>query len=109
VSFIHAPLQDRAVLMDLLGRRGDYVKQLIRPPFGKFSQFLERPPEDASADYRDPRVFRDQLHDMRMPPYMRDSALQPLSLTHRQHRVLMALIDYLQTRPDDEPGPSGRT
>jgi hypothetical protein len=46
---------------------------------------------------------------MRMPPYMRDSALQPLSLTHRQHRVLMALIDYLQTRPDDEPGPSGRT
>jgi hypothetical protein len=109
LPFIHAPLQDHAVLMDLLGRRPDFIKRLVRPPFGKFSDLPKNPPDKANPDYRDPRVFRDQLHDMRMPPYMRDSALQPLSISHRQYRALIALIDYLQTCPDDDSDQSGET
>jgi hypothetical protein len=102
LPLIHARLQDRAALMDLLRGRGDYVKQLVRPPFGKFPQLPERAPDNANANYRDPRVFRDQLHDMRMPPYMRDAARQPLSVTHRQYRALVALIEYLQTHLDND-------
>jgi hypothetical protein len=98
VPLIHARLQDRAALIDLLSGRGEYVKQLVRPPFGRFSELPEHPPDDANPNYRDPRVFRDQLHDMRMPPYMRDAARQPLSITYRQYRALVALIEYLQTR-----------
>ena len=40
-------------------------------------------------------MLRDGLHDMRMPPYMRDSDAAPLSLTWRQYREVMALIDHL--------------
>jgi hypothetical protein len=40
---------------------------------------------------------------------MRDSALQPLSISHRQYRALVALIDYLQTCPDDDSDQSGQT
>jgi hypothetical protein len=109
LPLIHARMQDRAALMDLLSGRGGFVKQLVRPPFGKFSELPEHPPENANANYRDPRVFRDQLHDMRMPPYMRDAAQQPLSLSHRQHRALVALIEYLQTHPDDDSKGSGNT
>jgi hypothetical protein len=99
LPLIHAPLQDREVLIDLLRRQGDYIKRLIRPPFGRFSELPQIPPDAPTARYRDPRVFRDQLHDMRMPPYMRDAARQPLSVTHRQYRLLEALIDYLQANP----------
>lgn len=107
LPLIHARLQDRAALMDLLSGRGDFVKRLVRPPFGKFKQLPEHPPEEANAEYRDPRVFRDQLHDMRMPPYMRDAAQQPLSISHRQHRALLELIKYLETHPDRDSKGSG--
>jgi Ferritin-like len=108
VPFIHAPLQDRAVLIDLLRRAGENIKKLVRPPFGKISELPRWPAEDANEQFRDPRVFRDQLHDMRMPPYMRDAARQPLSITRRQHRELVALIDYLQKHPKVEPPPKPR-
>ena len=108
VPFIHAPLQDRAVLIDLLRRAGENIKKLVRPPFGKISELPRWPRAGANEQFRDPRVFRDQLHDMRMPPYMRDAARQPLSITRRQHRELVALIDYLQKHPEVGPPPRQR-
>jgi hypothetical protein len=36
------------------------------------------------------------MHDMRMPPYMRDSDATALSLTHRQYHEILALIDRLE-------------
>jgi hypothetical protein len=96
VGFIHGPLKDEAILLEFLRRRGDQVKRIVRPPFGRFRQFLAFPNQDPNPAFRDPRVFRDQLHDMRMPPYIRDANLHPLSLTWRQYHMLVAFIDYLQ-------------
>jgi hypothetical protein len=45
-------------------------------------------------------VLRDIMEDMRMPPYMRDSDETPLSLSWRQHRLLMAFLDYLSSTED---------
>jgi hypothetical protein len=45
--------------------------------------------------FRDPRVARDGLHDMRMPPYMRDSDENALSLNWRDYDALMRLLDLL--------------
>jgi hypothetical protein len=36
------------------------------------------------------------MHDMRMPPYMRDSDDNPLSLTWRQYATLMQLVEQLE-------------
>src|SRR5262245_13176277 len=95
VPFVHAPLQNEAALLDLLRRRPDEVRRLLRPPFGAISDLPENPAEDSAPTYRDPRVFRDLLNDMRMPPYMRDANLQPLSLTRRQYHQISDFIDLL--------------
>jgi hypothetical protein len=39
---------------------------------------------------------------MRMPPYMRDADAFPLSLSWRQYREVMALIDRLSTASNAE-------
>jgi len=83
-------------LITFLKTRGDRIQQLIRPPFGRFDQLPEQPPEEPNPYFRDPRVFRDTLHDMRMPPYMRDSDREPLSLTQRQYNALMDYLKHLQ-------------
>lgn len=92
----HGPLKNQAVFLDFVARRGDFLKKILRPPFGTLAQLPPTPPTDANDDFRDPRVFRDQLHDMRMPPYMRDANLQPLSLSRRQYREL---IDFAALPP----------
>jgi hypothetical protein len=104
VSHVHSALKDEAVLMDFLRRRADAVERVIRPPFGRMHQIPENPKADADPHYRDPRVFRDQLHDMRMPPYMRDANLQPLSLSWRQYHLLIGVIEYLRST-DPAAGP----
>ena len=91
----HAPLTDLISLRDFLRTRKDHVKRLVRPPYGRFSQLAEAPMKTPNADFRDPRVSRDGLHDMRMPPFMRDSDENPLSLTWRDYYTLMRLIDLL--------------
>ena len=55
------------------------------------------PRTNPTASFRDPRVDRDTYHDMRMPPYMRDSDQNPLSITHRQYDELMQLIECLKS------------
>jgi hypothetical protein len=88
--FRHGELCDVETLIDFLQQHADQVKRLIRPPFGRFEQLAGR--RGANSDFRDPRVERDQQHDMRMPPYMRDCDALPLSLTVRQYDALMKLV-----------------
>jgi hypothetical protein len=95
VSLLHAPITDPAVLLNYLRRRAQHIKRLIRPPFGAVSEMSEDPRLASNERYRDPRILRDRLHDMRMPPYMRDSNTYPLSLTRRQYRTMMAFIEML--------------
>ena len=108
VSHVHSALKDEAVLIDFLRRRADAVEQVIRPPFARMHQMPADPNAEADPHFRDPRVFRDQLHDMRMPPYMRDANLQPLSLSWRQYDLLIGVIEYLRTTgPAEDPPQDG--
>ena len=108
VSHVHSALKDEAVLIDFLRRRADAVEQVIRPPFARMHQMPPDPNAEADPHFRDPRVFRDQLHDMRMPPYMRDANLQPLSLSWRQYDLLIGVIEYLRTTgPAEDPPQDG--
>jgi hypothetical protein len=90
--FRHGELSDIEIMLDLFSQNPTQVRKIIRPPFGRFRQ-LRQHPRNPSADFRDPRVDRDQLHDMRMPPYMRDSDALPLSITRRQYDALIKLVD----------------
>jgi hypothetical protein len=92
--FRHGELSDIEIMLDLFSQNATRVRKIIRPPFGRFRQLKKRPHPRSkpSADFRDPRVARDQLHDMRMPPYMRDSDLLPLSITQRQYDALVKLL-----------------
>jgi len=94
----HAPLADWNSLMDFLASRRDHVEKLIRPPFGRVRQLSAKPPSEPNPRFRDPRVPPDALQDMRMPPYMRDSDENPLSITQRQYDALMRLLDQLMQR-----------
>jgi hypothetical protein len=88
----HGELCDVETLLDFLEQHADQVKRLVRPPFGRFEQLAGHRGSKPNPDFRDPRVKRDQKHDMRMPPYMRDSDSNPLSLTVRQYDALMKLV-----------------
>jgi hypothetical protein len=95
--FRHGELCDVETLLDFLQQNADQVKRLIRPPFGRFEQLAGHRGPKPNPDFRDPRVKRDQLHDMRMPPYMRDSDTAPLSITVRQYDALMELVRISST------------
>jgi hypothetical protein len=95
---VHSSLTDVEDLIMFLQTNPDLVRRLIRPSYGAFS---ELPPTVAAGatpnkSYRDPRVDRDGLHDMRMPPFMRDSDASPLSLTRRQYQFLMGVLDRVE-------------
>jgi hypothetical protein len=100
VPFVHEQMNEETVLMDFLRRRSDRVRTMVRPPFGLWSQLAPEPGPDANPAFRDPRVLRDCMHDMRMPPYMRDANLYPLSLTHRQYDTLMKFLDMLDAESE---------
>lgn len=96
VKVAHAPLTDLVTLKDFLRTRKEHVRKLIRPPYGRFSQLAEKPDVKPNNAFRDARVSRDSLHDMRMPPFMRDSDENPLSLNWRDYDMLMRFIDLLE-------------
>jgi hypothetical protein len=98
VSFIHARMTDEAGFIDMLQQRGEHVERVVRPAFARVADLPDAPHQDPNPAFRDPRVFRDQLHDMRMPPYMRDANLQPLSISRRQYNDLKAFIALLAKR-----------
>lgn len=100
VPFVHGQLMDEVVLLDFLRRRHDHVRKLLRPPFGLLSQWDEEPGPQPHPEFRDPRVLRDVLHDMRMPPYMRDAYYVPLSLSRRQYHMMIDFLDLLVATPE---------
>ncbi len=96
-KFVHEQLIDEENLLDFLRRRPDFVKTLLRPPYGILTELEVDPNPDQAPnpDFRDPRNIRDSMHDARMPPYMRDSNYYPLSLSRRQYHLVISFIDYL--------------
>ncbi|WP_254444501.1 ferritin-like domain-containing protein [Ruegeria sp. HKCCA6707] len=107
-KFVHEQLIDEENLLDFLRRRPDFVKNLLRPPFGILSELETDPSPDQTPNpnFRDPRIVRDMMHDARMPPYMRDSNYFPLSLSRRQYHLILSFIDCLvEHAPEAPPAP----
>jgi hypothetical protein len=97
----HARLSELDDLIGFLLLNGERVRTLIRPPYGAFRKLEENPAatDKPNPQHRDPRINRDRAHDMRMPPYMRDSDASALSLTRRQYLQVQALVDHLTGPP----------
>ena len=91
----HLDLADVEMLLDALRSKPQRFEHLLRPPFGRFRQLKHRPGRTPDPRFRDARIDRDTVHDMRMPPYMRDSDANPLSLTWRQYHAVMGLLARL--------------
>ncbi len=93
----HAESED---LASFLRDQPELVRRLIRPPYGAFKDLKTNPAPNAKPDpkHRDPRIARDQLHDMRMPPYMLDSDASALSLTRRQYDFLIKMVDQFDPK-----------
>jgi hypothetical protein len=109
-QFRHEQLSDIEILLDFFQQNPKQVRDIIRAPFGRFRQLPKNSPVRPNRDFRDPRVNRDTLHDMRMPPYMRDSDANPLSITRRQYEALLKLLaTSTTTRGRARPqGPTAR-
>lgn len=95
---VHGSLTDVEALTDFLRTFGQRVETLLRPPYGIVTELSEQPPETPNPRHRDIRLDRDQLHDMRMPPYMRDSDATALSLTKRQYNQILGLVERFRTQ-----------
>jgi hypothetical protein len=107
-QFAHAKLCDVETMIDFLSANADRVQRLVRPPFARFKELAKKPRNKSTGSYRDPRIDRDTYHDMRMPPYMRDSDQNPLSISRRQYDELMQLIEYLKSPAGRENTPTAR-
>ncbi len=97
----HSRLSELDDLIAFFVTNGDRIRQMLRRPYGAFRELSENPTPTATPDpeHRDPRINRDRAHDMRMPPYMRDSDASALSLSRRQYLQVKALLDFLATPP----------
>jgi hypothetical protein len=95
----HAPMADTEDLALFLRTSAKQVKRIVRPAYAHFKDLQPKVKSNAkpNPEHRDPRVVRDTEHDMRMPPYMRDSDASPLSLNRRQYDFLMQTVEGLQT------------
>jgi hypothetical protein len=102
----HTPLADWNTLIELLQSKRERVLRIVRPPFARVRQLSDKPASEPNPGFRDPRVPRDTVQDMRMPPYMRDSDENPLSITHRQYDALIRLLTRLASlsmKPGQKP------
>jgi hypothetical protein len=89
----HEVMADSQAVIDKILLQPDLIPKVIRPPFKAFHDLTPDPtPPAGPGVWRDGRVDRDQSHDMRMPPYMRDSDACALSLTPRQYDLLLQFI-----------------
>jgi hypothetical protein len=95
---VHGPMADTDDLELFLRTSAERVRQMIRPAYARFKdmQPTAKTDQKPNAAQRDPRIQRDGEHDMRMPPYMRDSDASPLSLNRRQYEFLMRTVERLQ-------------
>lgn len=109
VQQVHARMCDSPILRAFLLRDPDRVRRIVRPPFAHVAELPKIPgvhPDKAidfgdksgldDITYRDPRAILAQTYDMRMPPYMRHSMGVPLSVTRRQHDLLMKYLEKLE-------------
>jgi hypothetical protein len=100
-ELVHISLKKVAVaqlseqLLFFLISNRERVRAILRPPWAAFPELSPTTPHETAPprEWRDPRVARDQMHDMRMPPYMRDSDATALSITRRQYDTIMAAAD----------------
>jgi hypothetical protein len=101
----HEFLIDAEYLATFLRDNAGLVRHLIRPPWGAFKDLAKDPPPSAkpNSKHRDPRIVRDTLHDMRMPPYMRDSDAAALSLTRHQYEFVMEMVKRLAAKKAGPP------
>ena len=90
----HAVLTDLPRLLQFLAEDADRVRRLVRPPYALVRESAPDEPRPPVGRRR-PWDADVSLHDMRMPPYMRDSDASPLSLSRRQYVQLMSLVDHL--------------
>lgn len=109
IAMAHRSLADEVTLIEFVNKDPVRVRQMMRPAYGDFEQLPNSVPAGAepNSGYRDPRVTRDLLHDMRMPPYMRDELARALSLTRRQYAELIAYLDYLDSQKREAPPQPG--
>jgi hypothetical protein len=114
VQLAHAPLAHDEEILAFLRERADRARKMLRPAYAAFDELdaAVKSTDAPSPRHRDPRTARDQAHDMRMPPYMRDETASALSLSRRQYLEVLALIDVLDARASaaaapGEDGPSG--
>lgn len=98
---VHAALASAENLVDFLLTNYERVKLMLRPPYAKVGELSEKPDETPSPTRkRDARVPRDNMQDMRMPPYMRSNTATALSLSWRQYEQVMGLLEYLKLKRD---------
>jgi hypothetical protein len=91
----HRDLAELDSLKDLVIRQPQRLKSLVRPPFTLSRPFPE--PSDAAAP--DPRNESGDLTTMQMPPFMRQSNANPLTLAQWQYDLLMKWASGLVTAP----------
>ncbi len=91
---VHSELTAMPVLLEFLRTNADRTRRLIRPPYALVRESAPDEPRPPVGRRR-PWDADVSLHDMRMPPYMRDSDASPLSLSRRQYVQLMSLVDHL--------------
>jgi hypothetical protein len=91
----HSRHASKYELISFLRTDPGHVRRMVRPPYGRLRQFEANAGPAPNPEFRDPRLLRDTLHDMRMPPYLRDSDSTAMSITWRQYRALMGLLHRL--------------
>lgn len=96
----HAALADLENMLDFLLTHYERVKMIIRPPYARLGELTENPNETPPSPTRkrDARNARDNMQDMRMPPYMRSNTASALSLSWRQYDQVMKLLEYLREK-----------
>jgi hypothetical protein len=91
----HRDLAELDSLKDLILSQSQRLKALVRPPFTLSRPFPEAP--DATA--LDPRNESGDLTTMQMPPFMRQSNANPLTLAQWQYDLLMKWASGLAPAP----------
>lgn len=98
----HEELANPEYLFDFLLKYEDRLRDIIRPPFAWLEELPEKAEERGLQQFRDPRNNRDRAHDMRMPPYLRDSDFSALSITRRQWNLIGDLIENLKKKTPEK-------
>lgn len=99
VPLAHERLAQLDELISFFTQMPDRAHRMLRPAYGSFADLKPAVSgtDAPDPDFRDARIARDQAHDMRMPPYMRDELGTALSLTRRQYLEILRYIEALSS------------